>query len=249
MIQKLGLIVLLAITSLQALDITVTPSKSSTISSHEAEYFRNILMKRHINIDPQEAKKVLKQNRVFADYFYKTYGIEGKIEELRIVFEEKLTEELIKKEVEKVTINDDVLLSFYKDNKDEYYKNKEIEFKIYNFKTFDAAYDFYKHCNNDSAKCASLSREQNISIVHKTLPLNNFNPQLQNLLVDNTRSHYIVAPQKFFKNYIILEVVKISDDGIMPYDEVKDIVKTDLQNKIKYETKKKLIEKLLPTSE
>ncbi len=249
MIQKLGLIVVILSTSLFALDITVTPSKTVTISSEEAEYFRNMLMKRHRNIDPDDAKKVLKENRVLADYFYRTYGIENDLQELQILFEEKLRNKLIAKEVEKVSINDDVLLSFYKDNKDEFYKAKEIEFKIYNFSTFNQAYTFYKNCQKDGIECSELALDDNITIVHKTLPLHNFNPQLKNLLKDEVSAGYSLPPQKFFKDYIVMEVVDIIDSGILPYEQVKERVKKDLQDKIKYDTKTKLIEQLMSQAE
>jgi hypothetical protein len=78
------------------------------------------------------------------------------------------------------------------------------------------------------------------------MPLKNLHPDLKNMLKDNITTNYLLTPQYFKKNYIVLEVKKITDGTIAKFEDVRTEVRKKLEDKISLDVKKKLLKKYLP---
>ncbi|MEA2111644.1 MAG: hypothetical protein U9P71_06300 [Campylobacterota bacterium] len=239
---KFGFASMILISSLYGLNISYTKSTILEVTPQEVKHFSIILKKRGIKINQVQAKKAILENRVLADDYLMQFDISEDIaNEFKLMLEEKLREMRIKEAKNAVNISDDILLSYYKDNKDNYYKTSEIEFNVYTFSTFNKALEFYQ--KNDLSKNKTIVSDNNITSTNEKMSINQLHPELLNLLKDETSFGYLVPPEKFFKNYIILEVVNIEKGHIELYENVKKAVRRDLEKKITKDITKKLLDK------
>lgn len=197
-----------------------------------------------MGISDENAKIAIKENRVLADVYMEKYGIPEVLKkEMQILLEEQLRQLLIDKEKAAIKVNDDVLLSYYKDNKHEFYKPDVITFNIYSFKNYDDAHTFYAANKDNYTNIQTYVKEHNVSKDSQTMPLRKLHKKLQALVKDSNSSRYIVPPEYFYKQYIVLDVVSMEPAQLMTFTEAKKRAKARLLSKINQETKAKLLEK------
>lgn len=238
--HKFYFLFLISYFSLFALDITIAPSKTDTISKDEINTFINIIKKRKMNIDYDIAKEEVAKNRALADaYLEKSSNAKKRIQEGKLLFEEELKDLLVQEHLDKLKISDEVLLSYYKTHKDDYYNLKEIIFNSYRFSTFEDAMKFYTLYNENISNIT----ETKIASQKSTLKLHNLSPQVKILLRNTKEENYITSPQKFSKNYIIFHVLSITPDGMAPFKEVENDIKSKLTKKMKRDTLDSLLQK------
>jgi hypothetical protein len=241
---KYGLVILSLILPIQALEITVKPSDSIKVDQVDVDRFQSMLKKRRMGMSDKSAKKAIKENRILANAYMKEYGLPDLLKiEMQIILEEKLRNTLIKKEKKKIDISDDILLSYYKDNPEEFYQSEELTFNVYTFKQYDDAHEFYVHNKDAYSQIADYVAEHNVSNESHTMLKSKLHKELQPLLKDDNVTNYITPPEYFYKNYVILDVVSIQEAKIAPFETVKKRVRERLLSKITQETKDKLLEK------
>ncbi len=229
---------------LSAVEIEFSLSKHLEATPEDVERFKVILQKRNMGMSDKNAKIAIQENRLLANAYMKAYGIPEVLQkEMQILLEEQLRNMLIKKEKETIEINDDVLRSYYKDNKHEFYKPDAITFNIYSFQNYDDAHAFYANNKDRYAHIKQYVKEHNVSVDSKTLPLRTLHKELQALLKDVNSTQYITPPEYFYKKYIVLDVVAIEKAALMPFSEAKKRAKTLLLNKINRDTKEQLLKK------
>ena len=228
---------------LSAVELEFSLNNSIEATPEDIERFKVILQKRNMGISDKNAKIAIEENRVLADAYMKEYSIPDVLKkEMQILLEEQLRNMLIDKEKAKIEINDDILLSYYKDNKHEFYKPDRITFNIYSFKNYDDAHTFYVSNKDQFQNIKQYVKEHNISKDSQTLPLKKLHKELQALVKDTNSSKYIVPPEYFYKKYIILDVEDIEKAKLMSFTEAKKRARTLLLNKINRDTKAKLLE-------
>ncbi len=228
-----------------AINIEVTISSNHDISQLDIENTIKMWKHRNLRIDTQEAKKLVLENRVLADTFIeKGYFSDIVASENKIVYEEKLADLLVKNELKKID-NDTIPLSYYEDNKHEFYLQEDIKFKVYAYKTFNEALACYEKNRENIKQLEKYAKETNATVEEHEMSLKNLHPQLQNLLIDFTSDSYITPPQKFFKNYIVFEVVKITQAHLQPFTEAKEGIIQKLEKRIMNNKRTELVEKYL----
>ncbi len=230
--------------NLGAIEIAFSPSRSVKANGDDIERFQSILRKRNMGMSDKSAKAAVEENRILADAYLKTYGIPDVVKkEMQILLEEQLRNLLIEKEKQSIDISDDILLSYYKDNKSEFYKPDVITFNIYSFDNYDEAHAFYVDNKENYENMQRYVSEHNISKDSQKMPLRKLHKELQVLVKDTNSSRYIVPPEYFYKKYIILDVVGIEPSKLMTFTEAKQKVRTRLLSKINRDTKAKLLKK------
>jgi hypothetical protein len=230
---------------LLALNIQVSESSNHNISSLDIEKTVALWQKRNLRIDDQEAKKLVLENRVLADAFLKNGNLNDAIKvENQIVYEEQLADIFVQNELKKID-NIEIPLSYYENNKHEFFVLADIKFKVYAFKAFEEALDCYNKNKNDISLLDAYATEHNTTVEEHTMSLKQLHPQLQNLLIDFETKGYIAPPQKFFTNYIVFEVVDIIKAHLQPFEEVKASIQTKLKKKIMNQKRDELLEQYL----
>lgn len=226
-----------------AINLEVTPSQSYDISQIDIENTVKLWQGRNLRIDAKEAKKLILENRVLADAFLKQgYFSDSVASENKIVYEEKLADLLVKNELKKID-NVDIPLSYYEDNKHEFYLKEDVHFKVYAYKTFEEALACYDANKNKIDQLERYAKETNASVEEHTISLKTLHPQLQNLLIDFTSGSYITPPQKFYTNYIVFEVVEIIKAHLQPFKEVEEKIRKKLKKRIMNEKRTELVKK------
>ncbi len=235
---------ILLLSSLYAIEIDISLSNSTDVDAVDVERFKVMLQKRNMGISDEGAKNAIKENRILANAYMKEYGIPDLLKiEMQIILEEKLRNMLVRKEKEKIEINNDVLLSYYKNHKDEFYKSEEITFNVYNFKNYEDAHSFYNKNRNNYTEIDSYVKDNNITKISETMLKSKLHKELRALLKDGNVTKYITPPEFFNKKYMILDVVSIQKAKILPFDKVKEKVRKSLLSKINQDTKTKLLAK------
>lgn len=230
------------ITFSYALDIKVSLSQNSTISELEKTTLINQLRKRNINIRPEQAEKYVRDNRILADKYIKDIGLtDADLVELKIAYEEKLKDKLIDVKLNDLLLDDDILLSYYKDKKAEFYYKKLIDFDIYRFSNYNDSKEFYEIALGNQEKLENFCRDRNITGEHQVIELDRLRPELQILLLDDNTTNYYTTPQKFYKDYLILKVNELKLDGYYSFENVKEDIKKKLKQKIKKDTIKAVL--------
>ncbi len=242
--KTLTLIIFMAFSFvLSAVELEFSLSSTTEATPEDIERFKVILQKRNMGISDKNAKIAIEENRVLADAYMKEYDIPDVLKkEMQILLEEQLRNMLIEKEKANIKINDDVLLSYYKDNKHEFYKPDQITFNIYSFQNYDDAHTFYVHNKDHYQNIKQYVKEHNISKDSQTMPLKKLHKELQALVNDINRSKYITPPEYFYKKYIILDVKDIEKAKLMSFEEAKKKARTLLLSKINRDTKARLLE-------
>lgn len=225
-----------------AAEIDIATDKTDLITQNDIDAITKLIASRHMRVTSKNAVKILKENKILANAFLKEKLLTAETKaDINVLLNEKLANLMVDNSLEKKPLSDEVLLSYYKDNLVDYYQNKKITFSVYSFDDFNSSLDFYTKYKD---KVKSIKNtEANMSQESQTLLLRNLHPDLVNLLLDNNTTGYITPPQKFYKKYIILHVKDFIDAGIEKFEAVKDDVKKIVQKKIRYDTKKALLNK------
>ncbi len=245
MSPNLLIVLLLSLSAtLFSVEINYSLSNTTHATPEDIERFKVILQKRNMGMSDKSAKIAIEENRILADAYMKEYGIPDAVKkEMQILLEEQLRNLLIDKEKAKIAINDDVLHSYYKDNKHEFRKPDTITFNVYSFDDYDDAHTFYVENKENYQHIERYVKEHNISKDSQKLPLRQLHKELQVLVKDLNASGYILPPEYFFKKYVVLDVVAIDKASLMSFDEAKDRARTLLLKKINQDTKAKLLRK------
>ncbi len=235
---------ILLLSSLYAIEIDISLSDSTDANAVDIERFKVMLQKRNMGISDANAKSAIQENRILANAYMKEYGIPDLLKiEMQIILEEKLRNMLVRKEKEKIEINNDVLLSYYKDHKDEFYKSEEITFNVYNFENYEEAYSFYSKNRDNYTEINNYVKDNNITKASETMLKSKLHKELRALLQEGNATKYITPPEFFNKKYMILDVVSIQKAKISPFNTVKKKVRASLLSKINQDTKTKLLAK------
>lgn len=228
--------------------ITVEIKKDSTVEVKPSEInvMKKIWKRKGVAIEYDDAKKLILENRLLSNDFIKKYGIDSDyLMRLRLQAEEDLSKLLIKKTLDEHKVDDRVLKSYYIDKYKEFISDKKVHFKAFGFEDFDSAYNFYKKYKNNIENINKLNiyaKENNITIVDKTLSENNINPQISPLFKKSKEP--VLLPPVFYGNkfYEIAILERIPAKKI-PFEKAKNIIKEKLFAKRYNEIRNKLLKK------
>ena len=236
MLKKIVLVLAALVTSLYAVSVDIKMDSNVHITQKEAMYFQSMVRKeQNIQIDEKESKRVLKVNRILSNAWIEEGGYDA-IEQMRIRrdLERAFTEKLIHKHFDKLDISEDVLLSYYIDNKKDFVLGTKVHFAAYVFRTFEPALNFYQRFREDRNDLKNYVKEHNITIrENDENTLATLHPTLENLLIDNNTTGYFTTPARYKNQFIVLDVIDFTPDAKAPYNKVKEQIKKKLYYKKK----------------
>lgn len=242
--SKIFFLTLLACVLLEGIEIT--PNKNLNVTPDEAEQMRVLWEKRQFTIDQKESHKLVKENRVLANAFLENVKLTDKLKaEISIYTEEKLAEAMVKYTISKLNMNEDILRSYYEENKHEFFQTEDIHFNLFTFTTYDDALSFYQVNKDNLDNINPYILEHNITKIEDTVPTKGLHSEIKNILSSDKKTGYITPPEKFYKNYIVIEVIEYKNAHIATYESVKNDVKALLYKKINKDTRSKLLKEYL----
>ncbi len=240
---KIFFIHLLMVHFLYGIELSVKSTERTYPNELEIDFLKNNLKSKKIVIDDKEASRVLEENTILSNLLLKEYGLSKKLKtELKIDIEGKLADELVKQKERSIDVNDDVLLSYYKDKKKRFFSKNMVTMQVYMFEDFESALKVYQGFFQKPETLDKYADENNISKVTQSLIFDDIHPQIKGYLKETKEDNYIVPPQKWAKNFIIVYVEKIDAEHFKPFEEVKEEIKALLTNENRNRLKKELAE-------
>ncbi|WP_201340479.1 MULTISPECIES: peptidyl-prolyl cis-trans isomerase [unclassified Nitratiruptor] len=145
--------------------------------------------------------------------------------------EKELATLFVKKNQEKIKIDQDVLESYYKTHSKEFVQEEKIHFTAYKFSDFEKALKFYR----------ANGKEKAGDTVDITLPKSQINPLIASLF-DKAKVGELTPPVFYGGNYVVFKINKIEPTKKLSLEESRPKIKKVLLQKIFPQIKKKLIE-------
>ena len=248
MLKIVFFILAIAVASLYAVSLDIKADNNVHVTQEEAKYFQSALKKEQgIHIDEKESERVLKVNRVLSNAWLQEGGYD-KVEQMKIRrdLERAFTEKLIHKHFGKLEITEDILLSYYLDNKKEFILGTKIHFDAYTFDAFKPALDFYEHFKDNRNGLQGYVKEHNITIrTSDENTLATLHPALLNMLVDNNTTDYFTTPARFKNKFVVLDIIDFTPNAKAPFNTVKEQIKKKLYYKKKSDVRNALLEKYM----
>ena len=228
---------------LYAITLDIEKSDRDYPTSAEVSQLKKNLLIKKIKIDDKEASRVLEENMILSNLFL----IENKLTEemknnFKILIEDRIANILVGQKEKDLDLNDDILLSYYKDKKKLFFSKEIATLKVYQFNDFNTALEFYQDFEKNPARISSYADDKNISMVTQKLELSAIHPQIKGYLRDKTEMNYLMPPQKWADFFIAIYVEKIQPEGFLPYEKVKAKIKQKLVEENRSKTKRDLID-------
>ncbi len=240
---KIFFIYFLMLHFLYGIELSIQSANRTYPNESEIELLKKNLKSKMIIIDDKESARVLEENMILSNLFLKEAGLSKEFKtDIKIYIEGKLADELVRQKEKSIDVSDDVLLSYYKDKKKKFFSKNMVKMQIYMFDDFESALKVYEDFYKKPAALDKYAGENNISKVTQDLMFDNIHPQIKGYLKDVKEENYIVPPQKWAKNFIVVYVEKIDTEYFKPFEEVKEEIKTLLLNDNKNRLKKELVE-------
>ena len=215
-----------------------TSANYDEINSMKFKYKKNAY-----SIDDKASKRIIEENRLLALREIKDRGLNKQfLTEIKLDIEQKLAAKLIEETQKDRGVSEDVLLSYYKDNKKEFYIGEAFVMQTYKFLSFDAALQFYNKNFSNKELAQEYSKENNISVSTTQSAIKFIPKDILVLLKNDKEINYFTTPQKFKNGYLVFYIEKyIEDEKYIPFEKVKNKIKANLLNKTYVQIRKKLI--------
>jgi predicted transcriptional regulator len=228
---------------LYAIEIDFIADKKIDVSQDEITQFKAQVLKQRIRIDDKEAKRVLMENRILANYYLKNEKV-PQFFKLNLVHktEKLLAKMLVDKYEEELELSDDILLSYYRAKKDEFYRQKQILLNVYKFKDFDSALEMYMAKRDKMDSLDSYAKEHEIKMIEQLLEVSNMHQQIRSNLRNLEDENYLVPPQKWADGYIVVHAVRFVEENYMPYEEIKEDIRERLIVQNRKNARRKLMQ-------
>lgn len=235
---------LISIVNAITIDLKSTHVKEK-ISNSEVSALIAMFKMNHINISKKNAKEVVRDNRLLSEQYIKEYGLNNEyLTTLRLSIEKDLAEKLVAENLKQLDVNDDVIKSYYIDNKEDYKKPDEVKLKIYEFNDYDSAQKFYKLFSKNIANIDLYSTDNNISIKEIKSPIVNLNALIAIAAnVTKKEINKISYPIRINGKFILVEPIEYYTNLYQDYKLKKDEIKLKLLLKISNDKRKELLEK------
>ena len=228
---------------LSAIEIDFISDKKIDVTQDEITYFKAQVLKQRVRIDDKEAKRILNENRILANLYLKEETIPQSYRiNLTHKVEKMLAKMLVDKYEEKLELSEDILLSYYRAKKDEFYKKKQILLNVYKFNDFDSALEMYMAKREKIDNMDAYAKEHDIKMIEQQLEVDNMHIQIRANLKNLEDENYLVPPLKWADGYIVVHAVRFIEENYMPYEEVKEDIKERLMVQNRKNARKKLMQ-------
>ncbi len=198
-------------------------------TSKELDATKASLIKRHIMITDKEAKKLIKENRILAKVYMEKYGLDDVFKvNMKLEIEKSIANQLIYKIQKDISIDDEILMSYYVANKKKFIKSPMISFEIYKFDRFNEALDIYEKYKDQSKELYAYCKDNNISVDSHQNKLNYLSSTMQQMIkYQELEPPFLLQPQFFIDHFSLIKVISIEKEGYRPFN---DKVKKEIRN-------------------
>ncbi len=226
-------------------NIKVDKKPSQEVSQEEInaiqDYFYELY---HFHMSEKGAKKLIQENRALANEYLKKHKLSSYDKNrIRVTTELYLANKFVKQIQNSVKLSDDVLRSYYIDNKDKYLQPNTVDFVAFIFDTPEDAIKFYEeNKKSDLKKLKDIAKKDKIIIKeYKKRPLKQLKISLRYLI--NKYQHGLLPPLIGEKSSVIYVENLDRKKRYKPYSEVKKEIEKILKNKKFLEERKKILKK------
>lgn len=241
-----------AAVTVAALDVKITPSKSTKVSQQEVSNFINYVKhNERVVLSEDVAKNVIEQNRLLSDAFLREKGLQPwELDNIRFGLEKTLSKRYIAEREKKIDVDDEVLESYYVSHLDKYRIGNTVDFEAYTFTKYHDALQMYKQYQSGKSDAEAFAKEHNATIQKRhDFAVSNLDPALKYLLEDNASVPYLTVPTRYRKKYIVLRINKVQKDALLAFKKVKGEIRNHLLAKTRARTRDELLESLRKTEE
>jgi len=230
-----------------AIDVHIAKEKniSQNVSREEIngiqDYFYELF---HFHMSERGAKKLLKENRALANEYLKKYGLSSYDKNrIKVITELYLANKFVKQIQNKVKLDDDEILSYYLDHKDEYLQPNTVDFVAFVFDTPENAMKFYEKNKKTSMKKLIKIAKQNHAIIkeYKKRSIKKLKADLRYLV--NKYQHGLLPPLIGKKSSVIYIESFDKKKKYKSFNEVRKEIEKILKNKKFLDERQRIVKK------
>ena len=242
---------LFIVVPLFAVEVEVRPDKDTniTISITEKNALKDFV-KSTMNfiLRDEGAYKIAKENRALANEYIKQKKLSSyDFARIKVEIEMYLATRFVKDIQRNIKLSDDVLLSYYKDNKERFKKSDEADIVLIFFNNYDDAAKFYENVRNkDFSYAKQLAKEYNATIKdYGFKKVTEFKSPTKEYLLQYKKAGVFLPPVVLSPNSVSILYVKgyKVGKGYKDFEDVKEDIRKFLYNKTFLRERNKILKK------
>lgn len=233
--------------SLFSVEIHLKPKVSQDITTKQHAFISYLKHEKNFTLNnPDDAKTLIKENEALANAYLDSSLSSHEKVRLEVAIDELLSKQMVKKVQKSIDISEDVITSYYLNNRNDFKLEPLLAIEIYEFKNYNEASKLYmytqKHQSDEIKTYIDAAKASKKDLKRR---LNQLHPSIASLIKKQEQKSGYFLPPLYLKDKFIVIYIRAFDDSAkyIPLRQSKTKIKNILWEKTYLKKRKELLKK------